>query len=117
MQMVSSGGYCACRICNITGIYYHNTVPNPRTGTVSGGHTYFPLRIPTDYNFPATAPFRTDICNPADLKIRTDAEFKDTWQRLRTPGQLKKDIKSITQRTGKSGISFLDLLRSILTLF
>jgi hypothetical protein len=33
--------------------------------------------------------------------IRTNAEFKDAWSQLRTPSQLKKDRKSITQRTGE----------------
>jgi hypothetical protein len=99
--MVSSGGYCACRICRITGIYYHNSIPNPRTGVVSGGHTYFPLKLPDDYVFPAKAPLRADILKPDDLKLRTDAEFKDAWERLQALGLLKKDAKAITQETGK----------------
>jgi hypothetical protein len=102
MQMVSSGGYCACRICNIVGIYYHNTIPNARTGVVSGGHTYFPLKLPNDYEPPGTAaPAPTSTGNPGDLKLRTHAEFKETWERLKAPGLLKKDAKGITQSTGK----------------
>jgi hypothetical protein len=101
MQMVSSGGYCACRICRITGIYYHNSIPNPRTSVVSGGHTYFPLKLPDDYVFPAKVPLRANILKLDDLKLQTDAEFKDAWERLQAPGLLKKDAKAITQETGK----------------
>lgn len=68
-QMVSSGGYCACRICHIHGVYYKNTTPNAQTGQTNGGHVYFPLAIPEGYAIAKDAPQRRTIHDPSDLQL------------------------------------------------
>lgn len=100
-QMVSSGGYCACRICYISGVYYKNTTPNAETGRISGGHVYFPLAMPDGFVVASNAPQRETIHDPEDLQLRTRTDFEDTWAELREARNSRKDTNKIIQENGE----------------
>lgn len=101
-QMVSSGGYCACRICFLIGIYYKNTTPNPQTGHISGGHVYFPLVVPEGYQNSNSALNRDTIHRPShELPLRTHAQFQRTWAELEAAQDNPRETERIIQESGE----------------